>query len=125
MKCLSLPPVTLLLGCLIFGAAAHAAITWQGDVYPADPSTWSSGMDARIGNTAGGTVTVDSPSRLNASSMYVGWHGDGTLNVTNDRSVVATSNLYVGYYSKGTVNVTMAAPFSAADLEVAQAADVP
>ena len=47
-----------------FCAPIHADITWTDDVYPADPTTWTSDTWASVGGTANGTLTVDGDGDL-------------------------------------------------------------
>ena len=44
---------------------AHAAITWTGDLHPADPTAWTSDTDGYIGKMAGGSLIL---------LRSVGWH---------------------------------------------------
>ncbi len=117
-------------------SASHATITWSGNLN-SDPSTWTSSYstEAHIGNTAYGTVTVDSGSTLNSywsyigysagvtgevfidgtgstwnsaglGRIYVGYDGNGYLTATNG-GIVTTSPVYVGFHGSATGYVSV------------------
>jgi T5SS/PEP-CTERM-associated repeat protein len=79
--------------------SVHAAITPEGDISPADPSTWTSDTDGYIGNTASGTLTVDGGSGLLSYDGYIG-SGSGSVGVV---SVTGTGSTWTngGYISVG------------------------
>jgi T5SS/PEP-CTERM-associated repeat protein len=112
---------------------ARAAITPAGDVSPANPSSWTSGTEAYIGNTASGALTVDGGSALLSYHGYLGYgssatgvvnvvgsgstwantalevgkDGSGLLSITNGGSVTSSVNSYLGYGSDSTGIVTV------------------
>ncbi len=89
---------------------AHAAIdaTVEGDVDPADPSTWSSGAYAYVGKTTDGTLSLNSGELIS----FCGRIGDGNtatgiVDITGSQSTWSTqSYLYIGRYGSGTLNIT-------------------
>ena len=97
-------------------------ITPDGDVSPADPSTWTSATVGYIGNTASGTLTVDGTSSLQSGDSFMGYH-EGTVGAVNVVGTGATWTnsgcIYVGSSGSGTLsitnggNVTRAIPASA------------
>ena len=120
----------ILLSCV---SPTWANVIWSGDLTPDDPTTWTSGTNAYIGNTGTGTlditggttvecyrsvlgyasgstgrVTVDGRSSTwdHDYDFYVGYSGDGTLNITNSGTMKVHRMTYVGYKpgSSGTIN---------------------
>ena len=91
-------------------SAAHAAITPWGDVSPAtDPGTWTTSLNAYIGNTASGSLTIDGGSGLLSGNGYIGYDSTatGTVNVTGNGSTwLAAYGFYVGESGGGTLSVT-------------------
>jgi len=115
---------------------AQGAITWSGNLNSDPSTWTSSySTEAQIGNTAYGTVTVDGGSTLNSywsyigyaagvtgevfidgtgstwnsaglGRVYVGYYGNGYLNVSNG-GIVTTSPVYVGFYGSATGNVSV------------------
>ncbi|HBO44835.1 MAG TPA: hypothetical protein DD670_13070, partial [Planctomycetaceae bacterium] len=69
----------VLLGPL---ATAHAAITWTGNVEPADPTTWDSTTSGYVGKTADGTLTVDGGNDLFTQRASIGNNAGVTGEVT-------------------------------------------
>ena len=124
-----------LLATLFAGpfSSARAAISPTGDVEPVSPSTWTTGTNAYIGNTASGTLTVNGGSHLLSyiaslgygssttgvvniagsgstwvnSVLYVGENGSGLLSITGGGSVSSSSNSYLGYNTTSTGVVTV------------------
>jgi T5SS/PEP-CTERM-associated repeat protein len=87
---------------------ALAAITPEGDVSPSDPSTWDDSTDGYIGNTVGGTLTVDDGSDLLSSSGHIGFGtaATGVVNITGTTSSWTTNgNFYVGDAGSGTLSI--------------------
>jgi T5SS/PEP-CTERM-associated repeat protein len=94
---------------MLAAPAAHGALTYTGDIYPADPSWWISGADAYVGNTADGTLTVSDGSTLTCLHGIIGFSSGvtGTVTVTGAGSSWATGNkLYVGLLGNGNLNIT-------------------
>jgi fibronectin-binding autotransporter adhesin len=118
-----------LAGFSLVGAvsSAHAGIASIGDVSPTDASTWNNSTEGYIGNTYGGTVTVDGGSGLlsgygviasesgasgsvsvsgagstwtNTYYMFVGLDGSGTLSIFGG-GAVSTDRAYVGFEDAG------------------------
>ncbi|MCA9241575.1 MAG: hypothetical protein KDA37_15300 [Planctomycetales bacterium] len=117
-----------------YGASAHGAISWSGDLDPADPLTWTNTTSASIGKTsegwlsiAGGdavssrfgyignetgstgSVTVDGAGSLwsNGAALEIGHQGTGTLAVTGGGSVWDGSSGYIGGDAGGTGRVVV------------------
>ena len=122
-----------LVGAILicFTKPIHADVVWSGDLAPPDPTTWTSGTNARIGDAGSGTlditldsdvldfscdighasgstgiVTVDGAGSTwtNSSNLFVGRSGNGTLNITNGGDV-SNSDGYIGRYSDSTGEV--------------------
>jgi len=118
---------------LIQPQPTHAAITWTGNIDPADPTTWTSSTYGYVGKTADGTLTVDDDSDLlsrygylgydpgvtgevtitgvgstwnNGWELCVGDQGSGIVNIANGGEIVVDNNTYVarGASSTGTIN---------------------
>jgi T5SS/PEP-CTERM-associated repeat protein len=90
---------------------ACATITPVDDVLPSDPPSlnWTSTTDGYIGNTSGGTLTVDGDSDLLSSIGYIGYGGTATglVNVAGTGSTwTNSSELNIGYYGVGTLSIT-------------------
>ena len=99
-------------------------ITPDGDVSPADPSTWTSATVGYIGNTASGTLTVDGTSSLQSGDSFMGYH-EGTVGAVNVVGTGATWTnsgcIYVGSSGSGTLSITNGGNVSASDTCVGQA----
>ncbi len=125
---------------LLSVTGAQAALTYSGDVSPADPNTWTSTNRVYIGYTTGnGTLTVDGGTVLDTywsylgytsgltgsvtvsgngstwtstyGSRFVGYKGTGLLSIANG-GLVANPAGYVGYYAGSTGMVTVDGPGS-------------
>jgi T5SS/PEP-CTERM-associated repeat protein/autotransporter-associated beta strand protein len=95
---------------LLLGLASplQAAITWTGDISPADPTTWTYNTYGYIGNTSTGTIIVDGASVLQSFCGYIGYNSgsSGTVTVTDAGSQWTTSaNLYLGISDASTLTV--------------------
>ena len=64
------PRVLLLIA--VAAAQGSAAITWDGDIDPADPTAWTLDTDGSIGRTAEGTLAVDAGSGLLSDFGFIG-----------------------------------------------------
>ena len=87
---------------------AGAAITAAGDVSPADPGTWTTSTNARIGLFGAGSVGVDDDSNLVSDCGYLGFNigSTGAVTVSDAGTTWSnSSNLDVGYYGRGTLNI--------------------
>jgi outer membrane autotransporter protein len=92
---------------LIFTASTRAAIVTTGDVSPADPSTWTSSIDSYIGDTANGTMEVNSGSTITSRNSYIGLDSGvtGSVTVTGGGSAWTNNYLRIGDYGEGYLNV--------------------
>jgi T5SS/PEP-CTERM-associated repeat protein len=87
----------------------RAAITWEGNVEPSDPTNWDHFVDSYVGYTLNGSLTVNSGSQLRSRTGYIGYNNDVTGVVTvdgNDSTWSTFSNLAVGFYGIGTMNIS-------------------
>lgn len=105
------PRNTLLLVLLavLLAGPAHAAFTYSGDVYPADPTTWVSGADSYVGFTSNGSLTVSGGSALSSLHTILGFYPGvtGTATVSGAGSTWNMgSSLYAGFLGTGNLNVT-------------------
>jgi len=85
-----------------------AGIGESGDVVPADPASWTTSTDARVGNTGTGSVTVNGGSDLVSMSGYLGFDpgSNGTVTVSGAGSTWTNgSHLLIGYLGVGTLDV--------------------
>ena len=123
-----IPLTRLLLLAALFLAGplstARAAVTWTGNVDPADPTTWTSSTTGYIGRTADGTLTVNSDSVPNSlhdlysSYGYIGYNSGSTGEVDVGGAGSTWTNgsyLYVGSSGRGTLNVTGGGAVSSTD----------
>jgi len=103
------PALLAVLSIAVTLSPARAAFTVSGDVVPANPSTWTSFTNGYIGNTSGGTLTVDSGNLL-SSWGYIGFGGSATglVNISGTNSKwTSTYGVFVGGGSgSGTLNIT-------------------
>jgi T5SS/PEP-CTERM-associated repeat protein len=89
-------------------SAVQAAITPAGDVSPWIPPYWDTSTTGYVGNTFGGTLTVNGGSTLYSSSAYLGYNSGvfGRVTISGSGSDwVNSSDLYVGYFGNGSLNV--------------------
>ena len=87
---------------------ACAAIVTTGDLEPANPSTWTNSTDGYIGNTASGTLTVNSGSDLYSYNSYLGYSSGvkGLATVGGTGSTWSTGHeLDVGCSGSGTLEI--------------------
>jgi T5SS/PEP-CTERM-associated repeat protein len=83
-----------------------AAITPQGDVDPADPTTWTDETTGYVGKTSSGTVTVKGGSKLLSGYAYLGYDRDASgVASLEDAGWVSSNEMYVGYSGCGTLSV--------------------
>jgi fibronectin-binding autotransporter adhesin len=105
------PSVFLTLAIFSLAAplpSARAAITSTGDVNPWPASSWGTDTTGFVGNTASGTVTVDSDALLSGTA-YIGYGNTatGVVNVFGATSQWAcTGSLSIGQSGSGTLSVT-------------------
>ena len=94
---------------IIPASVAHAAITWSGDINPSDPPTWGLMTAVYIGQSSSATITVDNGSVLKSGYSYLGYNSGstGTVTVTGTGSMwkADLETIYVGYHGEGTLNV--------------------
>jgi T5SS/PEP-CTERM-associated repeat protein len=87
----------------------HAALTYSGDVSPADPSTWTSSTRAYVGKTASGSLTVDDGSGVVSAWGYLGHEAGSTGTVIVDgagSTWTGSYYLYVGHSGTGSLSIT-------------------
>ena len=95
-------------------STVRAAITPTGDVEP-DPSTWTANTAGYVGNTADGTLTVDSGSVVTWSYGFIAYNSGvtGVATVTGvGSSWIGNEGINVGLYGNGTLNITGGATVS-------------
>ncbi len=100
---------------LLAATGAQAALTYSGNLNPADPTTWTSSTSARVGDSTDGSITIDSGSAVSTSSSYLGYAAavTGTATVTGSGSTWAGSSTgYIGYNGSGVLNITNGGTFS-------------
>ena len=93
----------------VAASTSWAEITPNGDVSPADPSTWDTATEAYIGNTANGSVLVNNGGTLLSDSAYLGFSGSATGAVTIDgpgSTWTIGGGISVGASGTGTLNIT-------------------
>ncbi len=98
--------------CLFTLATASSvpgAVVFEGEVSPADPSSWKSNIEGFIGKSPGltGSALVDGGSYLDCSTGYVGYSSGstGTATVSGAGSKWTNSSLYVGNSGSGALTV--------------------
>ena len=95
----------------VAASTCWAGITPNGNVSPANPSTWTDSTTAYIGDTGNGSVLVNNGSTLLSSGAFLGNNtgATGRVNVDGAGSTwTATSNVYVGFSGTGTLSITNA-----------------
>ena len=99
--------IALVLCCAYFAVHPARAAIVMGDVEPADPSEWTTFTRVYIGNTASGTLTLDSGT-LTSNSAYIG-NSSGTtglVTISGAGSTWKPGSLYVGGSGSGVLSVT-------------------
>jgi autotransporter-associated beta strand protein/T5SS/PEP-CTERM-associated repeat protein len=87
---------------------ARAAFTPTGEVYPSNPSTWTSDTYAEVGIIGGGALTVDGGSHLLSNVCYLGDQSLATGLVTISgvgSSWTGLSYVHVGLNGSGTLSI--------------------
>ena len=99
--------------CVSLVSVVNAAIEWNGDVSPEDPSIWEIGTSPYschyVGQTTFGSVTVSSGDEIASMNGYLGYDASSTGQVTIDGSGSAwriSDRLYVGEYGNGALEIT-------------------
>jgi T5SS/PEP-CTERM-associated repeat protein len=79
----------------------------DGNVDPADPSTWTSTTWCHIGNTSNGSLTINADSDLRSMWAYIG-NNAGVTGVATVTGTGSTWNSYltIGESGTGTLNIT-------------------
>ncbi len=101
--------LAVLAAGLFMASGAQAALTYSGNLNPADPSLWTSSTSARVGDSADGTLAIDGGSTVSSSSSYLGYAAavNGTVTVTGSGSNwTGSSTRYVGYNGSGVLHIT-------------------
>jgi T5SS/PEP-CTERM-associated repeat protein len=124
--------------CTLLSTPASAAVITTGDVTP-DPTTTTINDDLYVGDTADGTMTIDTASSVdiweayvgyatgvtgtitvdgpgsiwnNIFKMYLGFDGTGTLKIQNGGTVANDLYSYLGYNSGSSGTATVTGPGS-------------
>lgn len=102
----------ILVAGFMAAPAAHAALTYSGNIFPAtNPTTWtnnSTGTTAYIGyQTGDGSVAIDGGSAVKAKMAYLGYAAGltGTVSVTGTNSSFNPRSLFVGYSGTGNISI--------------------
>ena len=102
----------LLLSVSIAGAAIIVDPDGVGadDISPADPSTWDSSTIAYIGYNSNGVLEVNGGSDIQSAMVFIaqgyGVEGEATIDGSGSTWTNAGSPFFVGYHGNGTLNVT-------------------
>ena len=95
--------------CFAFITQGYGAINWWGDVQPPDPSTWTSSTHAYIGKDANGGISVIEGDHIIAHGAYLGYdsgvYGSATIDGAGS-SWSCSGNLYVGFCGQGTLDIS-------------------
>ena len=89
-------------------SAVRAAITTWGDISPAtNPATWTSSTSPHIGNTSGGTLTVNGNSQLLSQVGYLGYNtgATGIVTVAGIGATWTSGGLDIGEFGNGTLTI--------------------
>jgi T5SS/PEP-CTERM-associated repeat protein len=106
LLCLILCVAVVFTGSL---SSIFADIASTGDISPTAATSWTSSTEGYIGDTAGGTLTVNGGSSLTSFSGYVGYGNTatGVVNVSgSDSAWNVSNNLYLGYSGQATLSLT-------------------
>jgi T5SS/PEP-CTERM-associated repeat protein len=108
---------------LFAGSGAQAALTYSGDLNPADPTTWNSSTYAIIGNTGVGSITVNGATTVSTDETDLGENSGakGTLTVSGSGSKWSDNGdgVWVGLSGSGTLSITNGGILNASRLVVA------
>jgi T5SS/PEP-CTERM-associated repeat protein len=88
---------------------ATAGIITNGDIDPADPSTWTSSTQGYIGFSSAGTLDITLGSTVSNAHGSIGFNPGGVGTVTVDGAGSTWTNgekLYVGMSGTATLNIT-------------------
>ena len=100
--------VVCCLCLLLCASSAFTQITWTGDVYPANPTSWSLDTTAYVGRTGTGTLNVPSDEGLSSKTAYIGDDSGASGTVTVDGADAIWYNRYtmhVGPEGTGVLNI--------------------
>jgi large repetitive protein len=95
---------------LMTTSGAQAALTYSGNLNPVNPAAWGTSTNARVGDTADGSLTLDGGSSVTSKNSYLGYNAGvtGTVTVTagSTWTTGTSSSRYIGYYGTGVLNIT-------------------
>ncbi len=96
----------ILLVCV---SLVQGGVTTNGNVEPADPSTWNSNTEAYVGRTADGEMNITSGSSIESKSAVIGDSSGVTGSVTIEgvgSQWTNTNSLTVGSFGTGYLYIT-------------------
>jgi T5SS/PEP-CTERM-associated repeat protein len=109
---ISLVPVVC-MHLICFVQPIYAAITWSGDIDPANPTTWNTNTYGYIGKSGSGTLDITGGGAVSNSSGEIGYKSGSAGYVTVDGTGSTwtisgwfTVGLTVGNSGSGTLNIT-------------------
>ncbi|MBN1911791.1 MAG: PEP-CTERM sorting domain-containing protein [Pirellulales bacterium] len=106
------PLVLVCLLALSQSQTAHAAVTWSGDLDPANPTNWTSSTSGYVGKYSTGSLTVDGVGGAGTIESYIGRIGfgagvTGTVIVDGVGSVWTNREwFHIGYNGIGVLSIS-------------------
>ena len=100
--------LTAIFLCLLSNQVL-ADITTTGNINPVNPATWTSSTYGYIGDTADGTMKIDSGTDVISHVGYIGNESGSTGTVTVQGSGSTWNNgnvMYIGHLGEGVLNIT-------------------
>ncbi len=94
--------------CSFVSVGLAQDITWSGDVLPSDPTNWNSSVNAYVGYTNSGSVSVTGSGQLDTRNVTIGSDsGSDGLVVISSGGVWTNEQFFnVGYSGEGSLIVT-------------------
>jgi T5SS/PEP-CTERM-associated repeat protein/autotransporter-associated beta strand protein len=121
-------PTMILAATLAVSICGHlnATVTAEGDVSPADSSTWSASTHVYLGEDSLGTVSITGGETITTDNLYIGyWTGQGEMSISGSGTTVVSDSVSVAKYegTSGNLDISNGASLTCNYFRVAEYAN--